>query len=146
MEIAVIGAGIIGQTIARRLSLAGHSLRVIAPRAEAHMSSPGNAGTVAAYAVDPVGTPDVLRDIPHLLFDRFSPLALHRPSVVSLSPWLLRFLRQALPKAAQSNRVALAALLKGVNDDWRSLAEDVGGTRRLHCAAGWTAPATPLQS
>ncbi|MEZ5751491.1 MAG: hypothetical protein R3D60_05830 [Paracoccaceae bacterium] len=34
------------------------------------MASPGNAGTIAAYAVDPVGTPDVLRDLPRLLFSR----------------------------------------------------------------------------
>lgn len=127
MEIAIVGAGIIGLTAAHRLAAAGHAVTIIAPRSEAHMSSTGNASTVAAYAVDPVGTPDVLRDLPRLLFNRQSPLAIHRPSALSLTPWLLRFLRQSLPGAAQRNRQALAGLLHGVEGAWRDLAGAVGG-------------------
>jgi len=127
MEIIVVGAGIIGQTTARRLSMAGHSVRVVAPRSEPHMASTGNAGTIASYAVDPVGTPDVLRDIPRLLFDRSSPLAIHRASALRLAPWLLRFLRQSLPVAASTNREALADLLKTAKAEWLELAQEVGG-------------------
>ncbi|GAB4264087.1 MAG: FAD-dependent oxidoreductase [Pararhodobacter sp.] len=128
MDCVVIGGGIIGQTIALRLGAAGHGVRLVAPAEEPHMASTGNAGTVAAYAVDPVGTPGVLRDLPRLLFDRASPLAIHRPSAPMLAPWLLRFLGQSLPRAAQRNREALAALLAGIEDDWRALATEVGGT------------------
>lgn len=128
MEIAVVGAGIIGLTIAHRLTAAGHTVQIIAPLTEPHMSSTGNASTIAGYAVDPVGTPSVLRDLPRLLFDRQSPLALHRPSVLSLTPWLLRFLRQSMPRAAQTNREALASVLQGVEGDWHKLARAVGGT------------------
>ena len=38
-------------------------------------ASYGNAGTIADYAVMPVGSPDVLRNLPSLLFDRTSPLS-----------------------------------------------------------------------
>jgi len=127
MQIAVIGAGIIGQTIALRLGQAGYDVTVIAPQEEPHMASTGNAGTIADYAVDPVGTPDVLRDLPHLLFDPLSPLAIHRGSVAPLVPWLARFLRQSLPGAAQRNRVALAALVHDTASDWTALAKTVGG-------------------
>lgn len=128
MEIAVVGAGLIGLTTALRLSQAGHAVRVIAPVSEDHMASPGNAGTVAAYAVDPVGTPDVLRDLPRLLFNPASPLAIHRPSALPLAPWLLRFLAQSRPAATQRNRAALAELLRGVNDDWHALAAEIGAS------------------
>jgi len=127
MEVAVVGAGLIGLTIAHRLMAEGHTVTVIAPLDAPHMASTGNAGTVAGYAVDPVGTPEVLRDLPRLLFDRASPLALHRPSALALTPWLLRFLAQSRPAAAQRNRLALAELLKGVDSDWRALAASVGG-------------------
>jgi D-amino-acid dehydrogenase len=127
MDIVVIGGGIIGQTVAHRLTANGHGVRLVAPADEAHMASTGNAGTVAAYAVDPVGTPDVLRDLPRLLFDRASPLAIHRPSAPKLVPWLLRFLGQSLPGAAGRNRAALADLLDGVEGEWRGLADAVGG-------------------
>ena len=131
MQIAVVGAGIIGLTAARRLAAGGHDVIAVAPVAEAHMASTGNAGTVAAYAVDPVGTPEVLRALPRLLLDAGSPLAIHRPSALALAPWLARFLRQCLPVAAARNRAVLADLLTGVSDDWRALAAEVGGTALL---------------
>ena len=62
-------------------------------------ASYGNAGTVADYAVMPVGTPDVLKNLPSLLFDRNSPLAIRRAALPALMPWLLRFARQSLPDA-----------------------------------------------
>lgn len=131
MDVTIIGAGIIGQTIALRLMQAGHAVRIVAPLAAPTMASTGNAGTIASYAVDPVGTPGVLRDTPRLLLNSNSPLTLHRPSALSLIPWLFRFLRQSLPRAAQRNRVALAALLQGVKDDWTDLAASVGGTAHV---------------
>jgi len=125
MQIAVVGAGIIGLTVAHRLAGLGHAVTVIAPD-EAHRASTGNAGTIAGYAVDPVGTPGVLRDLPSLLFSRTSPLAIHRPSALGLVPWLARFLRQSLPGAAMANRQALAGLLDGADALWRELAQAVG--------------------
>ncbi len=127
MQIAVIGAGIIGQTIALRLGQAGYAVTLIAPEVEPHMASTGNAGTIADYAVEPVGTPEVLRDTPRLLFDPLSPLALHRESLAPLAPWLARFLRQSLPAAAQRNRAALAPLVHDAATGWTALAESVGG-------------------
>jgi glycine/D-amino acid oxidase-like deaminating enzyme len=69
-DIAVIGAGVVGLTIALELLDAG-------PRGGAGRSRPpgmgasyGNAGTIAGYATSPVGTPDVLRSLPSLLFSR----------------------------------------------------------------------------
>ncbi len=132
MQVAVVGAGIIGLTIAHRLAGEGHAVTLIAPAEEPHHASTGNAGTIARYALDPVGTPEVLRDLPRLLFNRDSPLALHRPSALSLVPWLSRFLRQSLPGRAQANRAALAVELAGAEADWRALARAVGGEALLN--------------
>ncbi len=132
MQVAVVGAGIIGLTIAHRLAGEGHAVTLIAPAEEPHHASTGNAGTIASYALDPVGTPEVLRDLPRLLFNRDSPLAIHRPSALSLVPWLARFLRQSLPGRAQANRAALAVELAGAEADWRALARAVGGEALLN--------------
>lgn len=142
MQVAVIGAGIIGLAVAHRLAGQGHDVTVIAPD-EAHRASTGNAGTIAGYAVDPVGTPGVLRDLPSLLFSRTSPLAIHRPSALSLVPWLTRFVRQSLPGAAQANRLALAGLLQGADDLWRELADSVGAAGLLRDTGAVYAYDTP---
>lgn len=126
-DIAVIGAGVIGLAIAHRLAVAGREVAVIDPDPPGAGASFGNAGTIADYAVQPVGTPSVLRNLPSLLFDRDSPLAIRRAALFSLAPWLLRFARQSLPAAARRNAVAIAGLTADACAGWESLAAEIGG-------------------
>ncbi len=126
-EIAVIGAGVVGLTIALELVDAGRDVVLVDPGAPGMGASYGNAGTIAGYAVSPVGTPDVLRSIPSLMFSRTSPLAIRHLALPSLMPWLLRFLWQSLPAQAERNGRAIAALLAGSGERWDDLALQVAG-------------------
>ncbi len=63
-EIAIIGAGVVGLAIAEALLAQGHEVTLVDPAAPGSGASYGNAGTIADYAVMPVGTPDVLRNLP----------------------------------------------------------------------------------
>lgn len=130
-DIAVIGAGVIGLTCALRLAQDGHAVALIDPADPGSGASFGNAGTIADYAVMPVGTPGVLRDLPSLLFDRDSPLSIRRAAIPALAPWLLRFLWQSRPAAAERNARALAALLQGASAEWQALASEVAGAAIL---------------
>ncbi|MGO4907613.1 NAD(P)/FAD-dependent oxidoreductase [Pseudorhodobacter sp. W20_MBD10_FR17] len=135
-EIAVIGAGVIGLAIAHRLALDGREVVVIDPAPPGSGASYGNAGTIADYAIQPVGTPDVLRNLPSLLFDRNSPLSIRHAALPTLAPWLLRFARQSLPGAARRNAVAIADLMAGALPGWDALASEIGGEdlmRRQGC-------------
>lgn len=124
-EIAVVGGGVIGLAIAHRLAAEGHEVCVIDPDALGSGASFGNAGMIADYAVLPVGTPDVLRNLPSLLFDRSSPLSIRRAALPTLAPWLLRFALQSLPRAARRNASSIAALLANAGASWKSLAADI---------------------
>lgn len=126
-EIAVIGAGVIGMACALRLAAEGRRVVIVDPESPGSGASYGNAGTIADYAVQPVGTPAVLKNLPSLLFDRNSPLAIRRAALPSLAPWLLRFARQSLPAAAERNARAISTLLAGAAPLWRELAAEVGG-------------------
>ena len=125
-DIAIIGAGVIGLAIAERLTAEGREITLIDPGPPGMGASYGNAGTIADYAVSPVGTPDVLWNLPSLLFNRDSPLAIRRAALPSLVPWLLRFARQSLPGAARANAAALAALLADAAPRWADLAAELG--------------------
>lgn len=131
VEIAVIGAGVIGLAIAHRLAATGREVMLIDRAEPGSGASYGNAGTIADYAVQPVGTPEVLRHLPSLLFDRHSPIAIRKAALPMLAPWLWRFVRQSLPGAARANAEALAALLADAAPRWRDLAADIGGTDLL---------------
>ena len=130
-EIAVIGAGVVGLAVALRLALAGREVVMIDPGEPGSGASHGNAGTIADYAVMPVGTPEVLRNLPSLLLDAASPLAIRKAAILGLAPWLVRFLRQSLPAAAARNAGVLAGLLADAAPRWQALAAEVGGADLL---------------
>ncbi len=128
-EIAIIGAGVVGLSIAEALMRRGLSrdIVMIDPNPAGMGASYGNAGTIADYAVMPVGTPDVLRNLPALLFDKNSPLAIRRAGILALMPWLARFAWESLPRQAEANAQAIAALLVGAGPLWAGLADRIGG-------------------
>jgi glycine/D-amino acid oxidase-like deaminating enzyme len=120
-DIAVVGAGIIGLATAFRLTAAGREVVVIDPNEPGSGASLGNAGTLAPYACAPVGNPDVLRNLPNLILNPDSPLAIRLAALPALVPWLSRFVRQSLPIAAQRNGRALAGLLREAMPAWRDI-------------------------
>ncbi|NGM47369.1 FAD-binding oxidoreductase [Rhodobacter sp. SGA-6-6] len=126
-EVAVLGAGVVGLAVAERLLAEGREVTLVDPGPPGMGASYGNAGTIADYAVAPVGTPEVLRNLPSLLFDRMSPLAIRRAALPSLAPWLLRFAKASLPGAAARNAQGIAALLQEAGPMWQDLAARVGG-------------------
>lgn len=127
-EIAIIGAGVVGLSIAEALMTRGISrdIVMIDPNPAGMGASYGNAGTIADYAVMPVGTPDVLRSLPSLLFDKNSPLAIRRAGLLALMPWLARFAVQSLPRQAHANAQAIAGLLTDAGPLWQDLAGRIG--------------------
>lgn len=131
-DIAILGAGVIGLATALRLAAEGRSVLLIDPDPPGMGASYGNAGTIADYAVMPVGTPEVLKNLPSLLLNRNSPLAIRQAALPALLPWLMRFARQSLPAAAAHNAMAIAALLANAGPLWRDLATEIGGSAILH--------------
>ncbi|NBO20591.1 MAG: FAD-dependent oxidoreductase, partial [Rhodobacteraceae bacterium] len=126
-EIAILGAGVIGLAVAEALLRAGHEVTLIDPDTPGMGASYGNAGTIADYAVMPVGTPAVLKNLPALLFDRNSPLAIRRAGILALMPWLIRFAVQSLPRPAARNAAAIARLVADAGPSWQDLAQRIGG-------------------
>lgn len=126
-DIAIIGAGVIGLTVALELAGSGREVVLVDPGEPGMGASYGNAGTIAGYATSPVGTPAVLRSLPSLLLSRTSPLAIRHRALPSLAPWLARFLRQSLPAAARRNAGVLASLLHDAGERWDALALKVSG-------------------
>lgn len=143
-DIAVVGAGVIGLTIALELADQGREVVLVDPGAPGMGASYGNAGTIAGYATSPVGTPDVLRSLPSLLFSKTSPLAIRHRALPSLMPWLLRFLVQSLPGATERNARAIAALLADAGERWDDLVLRVQGAgilQRRGCLYLYETPA-----
>lgn len=130
-EIAVIGAGVVGNSVALRLAQSGHAVTMVAPPELGDGASYGNAGVIADHAVLPAGPPELQRSLPALLVERMGPEALRQTLVPVLAPWLVRLARLAPAGAAGRNARAIAALLADSAAEWRNLAATVGATGLL---------------
>lgn len=125
-DVAVIGGGVIGLAIALRLRTEGREVVVIEPNEPGSGSSYGNAGTIANYAVIPVGTPSILRNLVSLLLDANSPLSIRASALPTLFPWLMRFTYESLPHRYRQNTRRIAELVSDAAAAWSEFAVEIG--------------------
>ena len=111
-DIVVIGAGVIGLSIALRLSLAdpGRRICVIDREGIAAGASRGNAGAYAFSDIHPLASPGILRQVPRWLLDPLGPLALKPSYLPRIAPWLWRFWRASQPARVAASMAAQVAL------------------------------------
>ncbi|MFO1220020.1 MAG: FAD-binding oxidoreductase [Burkholderiaceae bacterium] len=102
-DIAIVGAGVIGLTIALRLVHDDPARRIVVIDREgiAAGASRGNAGAYAFSDIQPLASPGILRQSPRWLLDPLGPLALRPAYLLRSAPWLWRFWR-----ASRADRVA----------------------------------------
>jgi D-amino-acid dehydrogenase len=156
MRVVVVGAGIVGLGSAWALAQAGHEVTLVDRAAGPASGASGRNGAQLSYAfVSPLASPSTLKSLPHLMFERDSPLCF-RPG---LSPevwrWCWQFLRAC--NRAQVERttralLALADLSRERFAAWRSTlpadAIDYRRTGKLvlyHDAAAWKSAQAQLE-
>ncbi|HET6467325.1 MAG TPA: FAD-binding oxidoreductase [Geminicoccaceae bacterium] len=112
LRVAVIGAGIVGTSCAFFLQRDGHAVTLIDPLEPGAGTSSGNAGVISLGSCLPVGTSAVLRQVPAMLRDPLSPLSLRWRHLVTLAPWLWRFVLASRPGRIEALSRAIVALVR----------------------------------
>ncbi len=107
----VIGAGIVGISAALYLQKDGNSVTVIDGRDPGEGTSKGNASVIATESCIPVATPGILWDVPKMLMDPLSPLAIRWTYLPKIAPWLMRFIANSGEKRVEEISIALRAAL-----------------------------------
>jgi D-amino-acid dehydrogenase len=123
--VAVVGAGVVGMATALSLQREGNRVTVFDPEPPGEACSSGNAGIIAPYAVVPVQTPGILWQVPGMLIDRASPLAVRWAHFPPLVPWLIRFALASGRSRVEAISQALASILPDVRGAWSDLAAEV---------------------
>jgi len=136
-RVLVIGAGIVGLSCALQAQRNGHRVTVIDPRGFAGGASHGNAGVLAVSECVPIGTPEILRQVPSLLFGKDSPLTLRWTYAPFMVNWLCRFARACSPSKVGRSMDALATLLAGSYAAHEELATLAGCLDQIR-QRGWT--------
>ncbi len=115
-EIAVIGAGVVGVSIALELARRGHEVTLIDRAGVAAEASRGNAGAFAFSDIIPLATPGVVTKAPKWLLDPTGPLSVPPAYFPRLLPWLVRFWRASWRDRYAASVSAQAALMGRSSD------------------------------
>lgn len=121
IDVAVIGAGIVGLSTAFKLLEAGRSVTLIDRKGIAEETSRGNAGGLAFSEVLPLATSGMLRKLPKWLSDPLGPLTIPPAYLPQITPWLLRFWRAGWPDRVETSIAAQSALMRVAQTETMSL-------------------------
>jgi D-amino-acid dehydrogenase len=118
---AVIGGGFVGLCSALHLQRIGQQVVVIDPGDPKRAASYGNSGQFAVGEVVPLSVPGVLFSVPKWLLDPLGPLAIRWRDLPALTPWLIRFLREATPARLAEISGVMARLCDLIHLDYEPL-------------------------
>ncbi len=110
-HVAVIGAGVVGLSIAAEAVLRGARVTLYDRDPVARGTSSGNAGGLAFCEIEPLAAPGTLRRAPLWALQPTGPLSLPPAQLPRMAPWLLRFAAACRPAAARRGTAAQAALM-----------------------------------
>lgn len=100
-DIVVIGAGVVGLSVAIAAQMRGFNVTVIDREGPAAGASAGNAGAFAFTDILPLASPGILKKAPKWLLDPLGPLSIPPAYALDIAPWMFRFWR-----ACSASRVA----------------------------------------
>ncbi|MCH8883198.1 MAG: FAD-binding oxidoreductase [SAR324 cluster bacterium] len=135
-HVTVIGAGIIGICCALYLQHDGHPVTVIDWQAPGEGCSKGNMGIFAIDHCVPNATPDILAEVPGMLFDPLGPLTLRWSYLPSIAPWLLRFVRASFRDRIEPISVALHRMNSHAMEAYQPLIQRAGAAGMVR-KSGW---------
>ena len=125
-DVAVIGAGIVGLSIALELQRRDRSVTVIAPSGARLRASFGNAGVISRGSILPVAAPGLPGRLPRYLLGRDPAVRIRLASLPAALPWAARFLRRCTAEAWREAARALDPLVSASLAHHEALAADLG--------------------
>lgn len=111
-DIVIVGAGIVGLSLAVRLQLEGRQVVLVDPKEPASGASFGNAGYLSRGSIFPPASPDVIKRLPLLMLDPSSPLVIRPTYAPRLASWGYRLISASRPKRLGAIIEALASLCR----------------------------------
>ncbi len=111
VDVVVIGAGVVGLSIALAAQARGFSVRVIDREGVCAGASAGNAGAFAFTDILPLASPRVIRQAPKWLLDPLGPLSVPPRYALQIAPWMLRFWRASWPAQVRASTIAQTGLM-----------------------------------
>ena len=140
-SVAIIGAGIQGVCIGHQLLKKGIPVTIFDKTDPGSMASYGNAGHFSPYAVLQLNRPDILYNIPKMLFGSNGPLAVKWNYVPKMIPWILKFIKNCNTKSMLHTAKYMHQILDPSLDAYEDLFKEIDMTGLIEKKGiiyGWT--------
>ena len=124
-SVGIIGAGIQGVCIGLNLLKRNIPTTIFDSKDPGSMASYGNAGHFSPYAVLQLNRPDVLYDIPKMLFSSYGPLALKWNYIPKMIPWILGYLKNCNNKSMLHTAKYMHQILSLSNDAYEEIFQEI---------------------
>ncbi len=126
MPTVIVGAGVIGTTLAYELQRRGRDVVLIERDAPGRGASFGNMASIAVTEFMPASRPSVWKQIPGWMLDPEGPVRVRPAYMPKLMPWFLRFVAASRPAKLRELEAQGAALCARVYDDLLPLLHEAG--------------------
>lgn len=135
-DIAVLGAGIVGISVALHLQKRGRAVVLVDRRGAAEETSFGNAGLIQREGVYPYGFPHDFGALVRYAFNRTIDAYYHPSALPRLAPFLWQYWRYSRPARHAEVAQRYSKLIEHCVSEHRALAEEAGAAQFLH-PTGW---------
>lgn len=133
-EVLVLGAGMVGASVAAHLARRGVSATLVDRRGAGEETSSGNAGLIEASRMLPIGFPRKARYIIRHALGLSPQSNYHWSALPGLLPFLLRYWASSRPDRLDASARALRPLLAAAPDEHAALAAEAGSQRLIRPA------------
>jgi D-amino-acid dehydrogenase len=135
-DVLVLGAGIVGTSIAVHLARRGRSVVLVDRRGPGEETSYGNSGVVGRSGLTPMAFPRTLSAFGRVVRQRYPGAHYHAAALPGLAPWLFAYWRASEPSRMMRSAERLAPLTAAAIPEHRMLA-DLAGAERFYRDGGW---------
>ena len=130
-SVGIVGAGIQGVCIGLQLLKRKIPTTIFDHNDPGTMASCGNAGHFSPYAVLQLNRPDVLYDVPKMLFSSSGPLALKWNYIPKMLPWILRYLNNCNKKSMLHTAKYMHQILNQSMDAYEEIFQEIDTSNLL---------------
>ncbi|MFF7709632.1 FAD-dependent oxidoreductase [Pseudomonas sp. NPDC007930] len=126
IDVAIVGAGVIGVACATLFTQRGLRVQVFDPQPPGMGASYGNASHLATEQVLPIAEASILKRVPAMLLDPLGPLRLDWRYLPQALPWFARLLLNLRPGPYANSVAGIRALNERSLGAWQRLLASIG--------------------
>jgi D-amino-acid dehydrogenase len=130
-DVVVIGAGIIGLSVAHYLVSEGCKVLIVDRKGVAQETSHQNAGALAFSDIFPLASPRIMANAARWLLDPLGPLAIRPSYAHRILPWLIRFGNASRSKTFQTNTNVIADLMALARKEFHAMMRQIKGSSMI---------------